>query len=166
MKKLLLFLILTQAGFAYTASFDCNKATSISEKLICSDQQLSQLDSERGKLYAQVKVRIITLGSNGAKVEEHGKPTITVGVPQEEAKIDPTGVGDAFRSGFLAGLSWGVGHERAAQIGSMLATYCIESKGTQEYRFDREGFLKRFSAAYGEAAASDIHDHLHPRLIG
>jgi adenosine kinase len=118
------------------------------------------------ELYAQVKVRIITLGSNGAKVEEHGKATITVGVPQEEAKIDPTGVGDAFRSGFLAGLSWGVGHERAAQIGSMLATYCIESKGTQEYRFDRAGFLKRFSAAYGEAAASDIRDHLHPRLIG
>jgi uncharacterized protein len=55
MKKLLLFLILTQAGIAYAASFDCNKASSKSEKLICSDQQLSQLDSELGKLYAQAK---------------------------------------------------------------------------------------------------------------
>ena len=55
MKKLLLFLILTQAALAYAASFDCNKASSKSEKLICSDQQLSQLDSELGKLYAQAK---------------------------------------------------------------------------------------------------------------
>jgi len=55
MKKLLLFFILTQAGIAFAASFDCNKASSKSEKLICSDQQLSQLDSELGKLYAQAK---------------------------------------------------------------------------------------------------------------
>jgi adenosine kinase len=118
------------------------------------------------EIFNQVRVRVVTLGSKGAKVEEHGKETIVVGVPQERAKIDPTGVGDAFRSGFVAGLSWGFGHERCAQIGSMLATFCIETKGTQEYRFDRAEFLNRFSGAYGPAAGDEIATVLNPRLIG
>lgn len=104
----------------------------------------------------RVKVRVTTLGSQGARVEEKGKATITVGVPQEKAKIDPTGVGDSFRSGFIAGLSVGLGHERCAQIGSMLATYVIETKGTQEYRFTRSEFIERFTLAYGAAAGEEI----------
>jgi len=42
----------------------------------------------------------------------------------------------------------------------MIATYVIETKGTQEYRFTRETFLNRFRTAYGDAAASDIASHL------
>lgn len=116
--------------------------------------------------YENVRVRVTTLGSNGARIEEHGKETITVGVPKEKAKIDPTGVGDSFRSGFLAGLSWGFGHERCAQLGSMLATFCIETKGTQEYRFDRDEFLARFTQAYGKAAADEVSHEINPRLVG
>jgi adenosine kinase len=118
------------------------------------------------ELFAQVQVRITTLGAQGARIEEHGKETIHVGVPKERAKIDPTGVGDNFRSGFLAGLSWGLNHERCAQIGSLLATYCLENKGTQEYRFDKAEFLQRLGEAYGASAAIEIEPHLHPRLIG
>ena len=42
----------------------------------------------------------------------------------------------------------------------MIATYVIETTGTQEYRFTREEFLGRFQDAYGEAAAADIAAHL------
>ena len=108
----------------------------------------------------RVEVRIVTLGSNGAKVEQKGYPTITVGIGKEKGKVDPTGVGDSFRSGFIAGLAWGLGHERCAQLGSMLATYVIETKGTQEYRFSREEFLARFKEAFGAEAATDVSEHL------
>lgn len=108
----------------------------------------------------RVEVRIVTLGSQGAKVEQKGQPTITVGIAQEKGKIDPTGVGDSFRSGFIAGLAWGLEHERCAQLGSMLATYVIETKGTQEYRFTREEFLSRFREAFGDVAADDVSEHL------
>jgi adenosine kinase len=108
----------------------------------------------------RVVVRVVTLGSKGAKVEEKGKAPIFVGVPQEKAKIDPTGVGDSFRSGFIAGLAWGLDHERCAQLGSMLATYVIETKGTQEYWFTRDEFIDRFKDAYGDGAAEDISQHL------
>ena len=117
------------------------------------------------EIFSKVQVRVITLGSAGARVEEHGKESITVGVPQERGKIDPTGVGDCFRAGFVAGLAWGFGHERCAQIGSMLATFCIETKGTQEYRFTKSEFIDRFSQAYGEGAANEVDAKLAPRLI-
>jgi adenosine kinase len=105
---------------------------------------------------ARVGTRVTTLGKKGARVERQGRPTIEVEVPREERLADPTGVGDAFRAGFLAGLSWQVGHERAAQVGCMMATYVVETIGTQEYRFERDGFLERFGEAYGVVARDDI----------
>ena len=116
------------------------------------------------ELFDQVQVRVVTLGSKGARVEEHGVPTITVGAPPEKAKIDPTGVGDSFRSGFLAGLSWGLNHERCAQLGSMVATFCLETKGTQEYLFDREQFMQRFEVAYGAQSAAEVAEHIEPKM--
>ena len=118
------------------------------------------------ELFDEVEVRVVTLGSHGARIEEHGKPTIKVPCAVERTKIDPTGVGDAFRSGFLAGISWGFSHERSAQLGSMLATYCLETVGTQEYRFDENDFMSRFSESYGEEAATEVASKIKPRLVG
>ena len=83
-----------------------------------------------------------------------------VHTPDEERKADPTGVGDAFRAGFLAGLAWGVSPERCAQVGSLLATYVIETVGTQEYELAQQHFLERVAKAYGDDAATDIEPHL------
>ncbi|MBJ7506167.1 MAG: carbohydrate kinase family protein [Candidatus Nanopelagicus sp.] len=118
------------------------------------------------QLFDRVQVRVVTLGSKGAQIEEHGKESIYVGVPKEKAKLDPTGVGDNFRSGFIAGLAWGLGHERCGQLGSMLATYCIETTGTQEYHFTKDEFLSRFEVAYGKVAADEVKPHLNVRLVG
>ncbi len=107
-----------------------------------------------------VEYRVVTLGSEGAKVESKNGEFVQVGVPKEKAKIDPTGVGDSFRSGFIAGLAWGLSHERCAQLGSMIATYVIETTGTQEYRFTKDEFVARFSEAYGIDAASEISAQL------
>ncbi|MFL6178764.1 MAG: carbohydrate kinase family protein [Actinomycetes bacterium] len=104
----------------------------------------------------RVAIRVTTLGKNGARVERHGHRAIEVSVPREDRVADPTGVGDAFRAGFLAGLAWGVGLERAAQVGCLMATYVVETVGTQEYRFGRDAFLDRFAAAYGDHARGDV----------
>ncbi|MFZ4063504.1 MAG: carbohydrate kinase family protein [Candidatus Nanopelagicaceae bacterium] len=118
------------------------------------------------EIFSKVKVRVITLGSAGSRIEEHGKEPITVGVPKEITRIDPTGVGDCYRAGFVSGLAWGFSHERCAQMGSMLATFCIETKGTQEYRFTKAEFIDRFAIAYGDDAATEVGLKLEPRLIG
>ena len=115
------------------------------------------------EILEQVKYRVVTLGSEGARVESLTGKTIKVTCPKEKSKTDPTGVGDSFRSGFVAGLAWGLSHERCAQLGSMIATYVIETTGTQEYRFTSAEFLARFKEAYGASAAAEIEPHL-PKL--
>jgi len=112
------------------------------------------------EILEHVKIRVVTLGSKGAKVESAAGEFVQVGVPQEKSKTDPTGVGDSFRSGFIAGLAWGLSHERCAQLGSLIATYVIETMGTQEYRFTSAEFLARFDGAYGPEAAAEIVPHL------
>jgi adenosine kinase len=108
----------------------------------------------------RVGVSVMTRGAKGVTVARPGEPVISVTPPQELVKVDPTGVGDAFRAGFLAGAQWGVGDERAAQLGCMLATLVIESVGTQEHAFEPESFLERFSEAYGPDSAAQVADHL------
>jgi adenosine kinase len=108
----------------------------------------------------RVGVSVMTRGAKGVTVARPGEPVISVTPPQEMVKADPTGVGDAFRAGFLAGAQWGVGDERAAQLGCMLATLVIESIGTQEHNFEPDSFLERFSEAYGPDSAAEVADHV------
>jgi adenosine kinase len=114
------------------------------------------------EVLARVGVRVTTLGAKGVVVQERGQPELRVAVVPEETRADPTGVGDAFRAGFLAGVAWGVGRERAAQLGSLLATYVLESLGPQEYVVSPTPFLARLARVYGEAAAADVRPHLAP----
>ena len=100
----------------------------------------------------RVGTRVVTLGAKGARIDRKDEPTLHIECTPEERKVDPTGVGDGFRAGFLAGLAWGLPLERCAQVGSLLATYVIETKGTQEYELGQQRFLDRFEAAYGPAA--------------
>jgi adenosine kinase len=112
------------------------------------------------EILAKVGTRVVTLGAKGVRIDREGEEPIVVGVPDEERKADPTGVGDAFRAGFLSGLSWGVELERAAQVGCMLATLVIETVGTQEYELKRAHFMERFTKRYGQDAAAEISAHL------
>ena len=109
---------------------------------------------------AMVGTRVTTMGPQGARVERNGQTAVLVTVPPENSKADPTGVGDAFRAGFLTGTMWGLSDERSSQLGAMLATYVIETIGTQEYEFGRQAFLDRFAASYGDDAAADLEPHV------
>lgn len=111
------------------------------------------------EILSRVGTRVITRGQQGASIEIEGQPRIDVPIAPESGRVDPTGVGDAFRAGFIAGLSWGVSLERCAQVGSVLSSYVIEIVGTQEYRFNGT-FLSRFTTAYGSLAAADVAPHL------
>ena len=64
-------------------------------------------------MLARVGIRITTLGAAGARIEQQGEPPITVPPVPDAKPVDPTGSGDAFRSGFLAAVAWGLSLERA-----------------------------------------------------
>jgi adenosine kinase len=132
--------------------------------LFTNEYEAALIETKTGwtadEILAKVGTRVTTLGAQGVRIDRSGAEPIVVGCPEEEAKADPTGVGDAFRAGFVAGLSWQLPLERAAQIGCMLATLVIETVGTQEYELRRGHFMERFAKAYGPDAAAEIGDHI------
>jgi len=107
----------------------------------------------------RVGVRVTTLGPAGAKIERDGEEPVFIDPVPEARKADPTGTGDAFRSGFLAAVAWGLSLERAAQLGNMLAVHVLETVGTQEYDLKPGALAERLGSVYGEAAAAEISAH-------
>ncbi|BAJ28020.1 MULTISPECIES: carbohydrate kinase family protein [Kitasatospora] len=132
--------------------------------LFTNEYEAALIESKTGwspdEILDRVGTRVTTLGPKGVRIQRKGEPDVVVGCAAEERKADPTGVGDAFRAGFLAGLSWGLGLERAAQTGCMLATLVIETVGTQEYDLRGGRFLERFEDAYGPEAAAELRDRI------
>jgi len=115
----------------------------------------------REEVLSRVGTWVVTLGAEGVRIDVEGEESITVAAVPEIRKVEPTGVGDAFRAGFLAALSWDLEPERAAQLGCLLAVYVVEQVGTQEYSLARASFLQRMHDTYGADAVADIEPHLH-----
>lgn len=105
---------------------------------------------------AAVGTQVVTRGKDGATVFPPTGDPIEVAAIGGVVAVDPTGVGDSFRAGFLAGVAAGVSLERATQIGCTIAASVVETTGTQEYILEREHFLKRLGTAYGEAARAEV----------
>jgi adenosine kinase len=134
--------------------------------LMTNEYEKSLLESKTGltapQLLDRVEIQVTTLGKDGVVIEGRDLPaSIRVPVVRDvNPSADPTGIGDAFRAGFVAGLSWRLGLERAAQVGSLLAALVLETVGSQEYEVRPDGFVKRFAESYGDAAAAELRPHL------
>jgi adenosine kinase len=128
--------------------------------LFCNEYEEALIERKSGwtgpQILDRVGVRVTTLGPNGAKIERAGQPPLPVGPVPEVRKVDPTGTGDAFRSGFLAAVAWELSLERAAQLGNMLAVHVLETVGTQEYELKPALLADRLAAVYGATAAAEI----------
>jgi adenosine kinase len=131
--------------------------------LFCNEYEGSLIVHKTGwspaEVTQQVDVQVTTLGGSGARVDQVGQEPIFVpAVPDVDPK-EPTGAGDAFRSGFLAAVSWGLSLERAAQLGNIIAVHVLETTGTQEYKLSPQALSARVAAAYGDDAAAEVAAH-------
>ncbi|HEY9266340.1 MAG TPA: carbohydrate kinase family protein [Mycobacterium sp.] len=104
----------------------------------------------------QIQLRVTTLGEKGVDLVGRDGTFVHVDVVPEIRKEDPTGIGDAFRAGFLTGRDAGLSLERAAQLASMVATLVLEAPGPQEWSWDRDSAVQRLSDAYGAEAGQEI----------
>ncbi|WP_067176070.1 carbohydrate kinase family protein [Microtetraspora niveoalba] len=136
-------------GAAYLFGNDYEKGL-IEQKTGWSDEEI----------LGKVGVRVTTLGPKGARIDRAGEPSLHVPPAPELGKADPTGVGDAFRAGFLSALSWDLSLERCAQVGNLTATHVLEQVGCQEYELGQRVFLDRFGAVYGRDAADEVAEHV------
>lgn len=128
--------------------------------LMTNDYEWDLLLQKTGWTASQVAdvidTRITTLGEHGVQIVGKETGELTVGVVPETGKVDPTGVGDAFRAGFLAAVAGGLSMERGAQLGALVAVQVLESAGGQEWVWDRAHGVERLRDAYGPDAATEI----------
>lgn len=120
------------------------------------DLMLSKTGWTDADVLAQVGLRVTTLGAEGVDLVGADGMRIHVGVVPETARVDPTGVGDAFRAGFLTGRGVGLDLERSAQLGSLVAVLVLETTGTQNWTWDLDTAKARLADAFGAEAAAQI----------
>jgi adenosine kinase len=126
--------------------------------LFVNDYEFELISKKTGwdlaMILQHVKVVVVTRGKDGANVyvgnEDHFIPT----VPERQV-VDPTGVGDAFRGGFLAGYAHNWDWVICGEVGSLAAVYCLEQKGPQNHTYTRKEFVTRFREHFDDHGVLD-----------
>jgi len=95
------------------------------------------------------RIVVTTLGSEGSVVRK-GQQEFKIEVAKVETVLDPTGAGDAYRAGFLAGYTRELDLETCAQMASVNGAYAVENNGTQNHNFTLDEFKERFKDNYGK----------------
>jgi adenosine kinase len=118
-----------------------------------NDYEAKLLTERTGKSLEQlaplVKALIVTLGANGAEIYTAGQRIAIPSVKPDDV-IDPTGCGDAFRSGLLYGLAQGWTWEKTGRLASLMGSIKIAHRGGQNHKLTRQQIAERFAAAFGE----------------
>jgi len=132
--------------------------------LFSNEYESAMIEQKTGwsgeEILDRVGIQVTTLGADGVRVLRRGEETIVRSAAADVAALEPTGVGDAFRAGFLAALAWGLSLDHAAEVGCVLAAYVVETVGPQDYSFTAAHFLGRLEASYGAASADAVRPHL------
>lgn len=97
---------------------------------------------------------VITYGEDGANLYTDDDE-FHIAAVKPQTIIDPTGVGDAFRGGFLKGYMHDLSLERCGQMGSLAATYCLEAESPMSHQFDMETFINRFRQYFDDHGELD-----------
>jgi adenosine kinase len=126
--------------------------------LFVNDYEFSLIEEKTGLSLAQVQADaemiIITRGEAGADLYAGGE-MVHVPIVTPTEIVDPTGVGDAFRGGFLKGHMHGLSLECCGKMGALAATYCLENRGTQGHKFALGEFVARFRLNFDDHGELD-----------
>jgi adenosine kinase len=121
--------------------------------VICNDYELELLRQKTGLdeagILAHTRALVVTRGEHGCSIQETTGRTDVAAVTPHRI-VDPTGVGDAYRGGFLKGLARGVGYETCARLGSVAAAFALEHLGGQSHSYTWGEFKARYEGQFGE----------------
>ena len=120
--------------------------------LIGNDYEIGLLSSKlkvkSEKLLENIKILITTLGEKGSIIQTKDQ-NIRIKAAKPKEVIDPTGAGDAYRAGFLAGYLQGLDLKVCGQMGSVTACYSVEKYGTTTHSFTMDEFQQKYKENYG-----------------
>ena len=101
------------------------------------------------KLTERLKAFFVTKGAEGSVIYADGQQ-ITIPSVREERRVDPTGCGDAYRSGLLYGIEHGWSWEKTGRLANTMGSIKIENRGPQGHHPKREDIEARFVMAFDE----------------
>ena len=121
--------------------------------LIGNDYELELIQQRTGRTMNELKelseLVVTTLGRDGSRID-YGTQSHAIPSAPARAESDPTGAGDAYRAGLVAGLLRGLDIPTAGTVASLAATYAVEQVGTIEHRYSRAQFSERYRDAFGK----------------
>lgn len=132
---------------------DLRAAADGAEAVFVNDYEFEVFKEKTGlsekDLMGLARFWVVTLGEKGSRILVRGEGRIEVPAAKASDVVDPTGAGDAFRAGFMAGLLRDQPLDVCGRMGSVAGVYAIEHRGTQEHRYTQEEFAERFHASFG-----------------
>jgi adenosine kinase len=144
------------------AGLDGALALFVNHYELCMIQNRTQLGFEA--ILSGTQFAVVTHGEQGSIVFQGDKEYPIPVVPPEQI-IDPTGVGDAFRGGFLTGYVHDIDLELCGRMGSLAAAYCLEQQGPQSHTFTPEEFITRFRKHFDDGGMLDKLSHVPESLV-
>ncbi len=121
--------------------------------VICNDYELELMRQKTGlgekEILARAGALVVTRGENGCTIIDPGGSIDVPAVPPQRL-VDPTGVGDAFRGGFLKGMAEKAPYQVCARLGSVAATYALEHLGGQSHSYSWSEFRRRYEEHFGK----------------
>ena len=114
---------------------------------------------ELEKILELSEVIIVTRGREGSVIHTRERGIEIPVVPPRQV-LDPTGVGDAYRAGFVKGLIYGFSLKTAGKMGSLAATYVLETEGPQSHSYNLKEFVERYCQVFGESEKAQLENIL------
>ncbi len=123
--------------------------------LVGNDYEFAMIAEKTGiphdSLIRACPITVVTLGELGSTIRS-GDEVFEIPAAPANVVVDPTGAGDAYRAGLITGILNGWPLDAAGRLGSVTASYAVEAKGTQEFRYTIDELIERFTSNFPEYA--------------
>jgi adenosine kinase len=127
--------------------------------VICNDYELELIRQKTAigedQMLEYTRALVVTRGEQGCSIVTADGRIDVPAVPPDRI-VDPTGVGDAFRSGFMKGMAHNADYAVSARLGAVAATYALEHLGGQSHAFTWPEFANRYEAHFGRLDAREV----------
>lgn len=121
--------------------------------VISNDYELSMIMQRSGWTEAEIlshaDILVTTLGEKGSVVKTKNEQ-FEIPPAKPLNTNDPTGAGDAYRTGFVHALLKGWSLDVAGRLGGLVAAYTVETKGTQTHTFTNQELRVRYKENFNQ----------------
>ena len=147
---------------------DLRKGIEDALALMVNDYEFGLIQKHTGMsekdILQNLSFMVITQGENGSIIYTNSQ-TYQIPIVPPEKIIDPTGVGDAYRGGFLTGYNYGFDWQTCGEMGALSASYCLGSSGPQSHSFTIDEYIAHFRKYFDDHEQLEVLRPVDKKII-